>query len=105
LEWHFAEGEVVWECRSSQKCVIEVVGDTFAEVNFQMKEGTKQVSLSDLLKKFHPGDFIEVMGGRFWGQSRRVQGGTVCRYTNPKIGDCPQSVQSRFDKEIRSSTS
>jgi hypothetical protein len=75
LEWHFAEGEVVWEHHSSQKCVIEVVGDTFAKVDFQMKEGTKQVSLSDLLKEFHPGDFVEVMGGRFRGQSRWVEGG------------------------------
>ena len=65
---------VVLECRSSQKCVIKVVGDTFAEVDFQMKEGTKQVSLSDLLKEFYPGDFIEVMGGRFQGQSRWVEG-------------------------------
>ena len=40
-----------------------------------MKEGTKKVSLSDLLKESYPGDFVEVMGGRFWGQSRWVEGG------------------------------
>jgi transcription antitermination factor NusG len=74
-EWHFTEGEVVWERRSSQKCIIEVVGDTFAEVEFRMKEGTMQVSLSNLLKEFHPGEFVEVMGGQFRGQSGWVEGG------------------------------
>ena len=51
-----------------------VVGDTFAEVDFWMKEGTKQVSLSDLLEEFYPGDFVEVMGGQFRGQSGWVEG-------------------------------
>ena len=33
------------------------------------------VPLSDLLKKFYPGDFVEVMGRPFQGQSRWVEGG------------------------------
>ena len=65
LEWHFAEGEVVQVHRSHQRCVIKAVGDTFAEVDFQKQEGTMRISLSDLLKEFHPGDFIEVMAGPF----------------------------------------
>ena len=75
LEWHFAEGEVVWERQSRRKCLIKVVGDACAEVVFQRNEGIKQVSLSDLLKAFHPGAFVEVMGGPFRGQSGWVEGG------------------------------
>ncbi|KAF8226539.1 hypothetical protein L208DRAFT_1301333 [Tricholoma matsutake] len=69
LEWHFAEGEVV--CR----CLIKAVGDSFAEVDFQMQEGIVHVPLSDLLKFFHPGEFVEVMGRPFQGQSGWVEGG------------------------------
>ena len=54
---------MVWECQSQQKCIIKVVGDACAEVVFQRNEGIKQVSLSDLLKAFYPGAFIEVVGG------------------------------------------
>ena len=75
LEWHFAEGEVVWECQSRRKCIIKVVGDACAEVVFQRNEGTKQVSLSDLLKAFRPGASVEVVGGQFWRQSGWVEGG------------------------------
>jgi hypothetical protein len=72
LEWHFAEGEVVLDRPSHQKCLIKAVGDSFAEVNFQMEEGTVRVPLSDLL---HPSEFVEVMGRPFQGQSGWVEGG------------------------------
>ena len=75
FEWHFAEGEVVQVHRSRQRCVIKAVGDTFAEVDFQKQEGTMHISLSDLLKEFHPSDFVEVMAGPFQGQSGWVDGG------------------------------
>jgi hypothetical protein len=75
LEWHFAEGEVVCVRPSRQKCVIKAVGDSFAEVDFQMQEGIVHVPLSDLLKEFHPGEFVEVTGGPFQGQSGWVEGG------------------------------
>ena len=63
LEWQFAEGEVVWEHQSHQKCIIKVVEDACAKIVFKRNKGIKQVSLSDLLKAFHPGAFIEVVGG------------------------------------------
>jgi hypothetical protein len=75
LEWHFSEGEVVLDCPSHQKCLIKAVGDSFAEVDFWMEEGTVCIPLSDLLKEFHPGEFVEVMGGPFQGQSGWVEGG------------------------------
>ncbi|KAF8240295.1 hypothetical protein L208DRAFT_1233684, partial [Tricholoma matsutake] len=55
LEWHFAEGKVVCVHPSHQKCLIKAVGDSFAEF-------------------FHPGEFVEVMGGPFQGQSGWVEG-------------------------------
>jgi hypothetical protein len=66
---------LVLDCHSRQLCVIESVGDDFAEVGFQTKEGTTCISLSNLLKKFHPSDFVEVMAGPFQGQSGWVEGG------------------------------
>ncbi|KAF8237221.1 hypothetical protein L208DRAFT_1249010 [Tricholoma matsutake] len=75
LEWHFAEGKVVCVCPSCQKCLIKAVGDSFAEVDFQMQEGIVRVPLSNLLKFFHPSEFVEVMGGPFQGQSGWVEGG------------------------------
>ena len=41
-----------------------------------MEEGLVRVPFSDLLKAFHPGDFVEVMGGPFQGQSGWVEGGS-----------------------------
>jgi transcription antitermination factor NusG len=75
LEWDFTEGELVLDCHSHQLCIVESVGDDFAEVGFQTKEGTMRVSLSNLLKKFHSGDFVEVMAGPFQRQSGWVKGG------------------------------
>ena len=75
LEWHFAEGEVVLDHHSCRRCLIKAVGDTFAEVDFLMGEGIVCISLSNLLKKLYPGDFVEVMGGPFQGQSGWVEGG------------------------------
>ncbi|KAF8234714.1 hypothetical protein L208DRAFT_1260237, partial [Tricholoma matsutake] len=75
LEWNFAEGEVVCVCPSHQKCLIKAVGDSFAEVDFQMQEGIVRIPLSNLLKFFHPSEFVEVMGGPFQGQSGWVEGG------------------------------
>jgi transcription antitermination factor NusG len=34
------------------------------------------VPLSDLVKEFHPGKFVEVMSGPFQGQSGLVEGGS-----------------------------
>jgi transcription antitermination factor NusG len=76
LEWHFAEGEAVWLHSSRQRCLIKAVGDNFAEVDFQMGEGIISVPLFDLVKEFHPGDYVEVMGGPFQGQSGWVKGGS-----------------------------
>jgi transcription elongation factor len=76
LEWHFAEGEAVWLHSSHQRCLIKAVGDNFAEVDFQVGEGIMSVPLFDLVKEFHPGDYVEVMGGPFQGQSGWVEGGS-----------------------------
>ena len=35
----------------------------------------ERIPLSNLLKEFHPGDFVEVMGRSFQGQSGWVEGG------------------------------
>ena len=76
LEWHFAEDEMVRVRHSHRRGHIKAVGNIFAEVDFGMEEGVEQVSLSDLLKEFHPGDFVEVMGGPFQGQSGWVEDGS-----------------------------
>ena len=76
LEWHFAEGEAVWVHPSRQRCLIKAVRDTFAEVDFGVGEGIMRVPLSDLVKEFNPGDFVEVMSGPFQGQSGWVEGGS-----------------------------
>ena len=53
--------------------------DSFAEVNYVYFEEDlrmqEHIPLSNLLKEFHPGDFVEVMGGSFQGQSGWVEGG------------------------------
>ena len=36
----------------------------------------EHVPLFNLLNEFHPGDFVEVMGGSFQGQSGWVEGGS-----------------------------
>jgi len=76
LEWHFAEDEMVRVRHSHRRGHIKAVGNIFAEVDFGMEEGVERVSLSDLLKEFHPGDFVEVMGGPFQGQSGWVEDGS-----------------------------
>jgi transcription antitermination factor NusG len=76
LEWHFAEDEMVWVRHSRRRCRIKAAGNIFAEVDFGMEEGLVRVPFSDLLKAFHPGDFVEVMGGPFQGQSGWVEGGS-----------------------------
>lgn len=76
LEWHFAEGEVVFVRHTGQRGLIKAVGDSFAEVEFRMDEDIVHVSMSNLLKRFEPGDFVEVMGGPFQGQSGWIEGGS-----------------------------
>lgn len=41
-----------------------------------MDEDIVHVSMSNLLKRFEPGDFVEVMGGPFQGQSGWIEGGS-----------------------------
>ena len=36
----------------------------------------ERIPLSNLLKEFHPSDFVEVMGGSFQGQSGWVEDGS-----------------------------
>jgi transcription antitermination factor NusG len=75
LEWNFAEGEVVWLHCPRKRGIIKDVGDTFADVDFQMEEGVVRTPLSNLLKEFHTGDFVKIMGGPSRGQSGWVEGG------------------------------
>jgi hypothetical protein len=44
-------------------------------VDFLTGEGLTSVPLANLLKEFHPGDFVQVMGGPFQGQAGWVVGG------------------------------
>ena len=98
LEWHFAEGEVVLVRHTGQRCLIKAVGDSFAEVDFRVEEGTVRVALSNLLKEFHPGDFVEVMGGRFQGQSGWVEGGSNI---NVNIAVESRSIGSTEVREVK----
>ena len=79
LEWYFAAGEMVLVHHSHRRCLIKAVGDIFAEVNYVYFEEDLRmqecIPLSNLLKEFHPGDFVEVMGRSFQGQSEWVEGG------------------------------
>ena len=55
-----------------------------------MEEGLVRTPLSDLLKEFHPGDFVEIMGGPSRGQSGWVEGGwnnVVCVLVVNSSGD------------------
>jgi transcription antitermination factor NusG len=74
LEWCFAEGEEVWLHRSHKRGFIKAVEDTFAEVDFHMEGGIVCVPWSELVKEFQPGEYIEIMGGPFQGQSGWVVG-------------------------------
>jgi hypothetical protein len=97
LEWHFVEGEAVLVHQTGQQCLIKAVGDNFAEVEFRVEEGTVRVNLLNLLKEFHPGDFVEVMGGRFQGQSGWVEGGSN---TNVNIAVESRSIGSTEVREV-----
>ena len=63
---------------SDQTSNVELCGWTetsFAEVDFQMQEGIVRIPLSNLLKEFHPSEFVEVMGRPFQEQGGWVEGG------------------------------